>query len=179
MLAATVNYSGSQALSDLTQIAPIVAVTVALLLAIVLDLVLPLKARGAASALVASLGLLAALALTAAFWLRWLPGGGKSAYSGFATGDGFALFFEALFAVLGVFTIAVARSSKPICLVKSMPRTCCGESSTRSQNFSTVLGILYKAFDNSSMSSRSSAVTNVVYTASLISRVISLSFFLE
>jgi len=60
MLAATVSYSGSQALSDLTQIAPIVAVTVALLLAIVLDLVLPLKARGAASALVASLGLLAA-----------------------------------------------------------------------------------------------------------------------
>ena len=110
MLAATVSYSGSQALSDLTQIAPIVAVTVALLVAIVLDLVLPAGARGAASALVASLGLLVALALAAAYWFRWLPGGGKSAYSGFATGDGFALFFEALFAVLGVFTIAIARS---------------------------------------------------------------------
>src|SRR5207248_1268749 len=83
---------------------------VARLVAIVLDLVLPPGARGAASALVASLGLLVALALAAAYWFRWLPGGGKSAYSGFATGDGFALFFEALFAVLGVFTIAIARS---------------------------------------------------------------------
>jgi NADH-quinone oxidoreductase subunit N len=110
MLAAVPTYSGSQALSDLTQIAPIVAVTVALLVAIVLDLVLPRAARGPVSAVVAAVGLLLALALAVAYWFRWLPGGGKTAYFQFATGDGFALFFEALFAVLGVFTIAVARS---------------------------------------------------------------------
>ena len=48
MLAATtVNYGWSQALSDMAQISPVLVVSVALLVAMLLDLVLPGRVRGA------------------------------------------------------------------------------------------------------------------------------------
>jgi formate hydrogenlyase subunit 4 len=85
VLAAQINYSAAQAAADLFQIGPIVAVSVALLLAIVLDLVVPLRARGAITAGVSVLGMLAAIAAAVA-----LAGHGSTAYHGFATGDGVA-----------------------------------------------------------------------------------------
>ena len=102
---AAISYSAGQALTDLQQIAPIVAVTVTLIVAMLLDLVLPPRRSGTAVAVVSVLGLLAALGLAFALWLR---GGGHSAYSGFVTGDSFALFLEMLLAVLGILTIAVS-----------------------------------------------------------------------
>ena len=103
MLAAAVSYSWSQALGDMAQISPVLVVSVALLVAMVLDLVLPAEVRGATAAAVSLVGLLGAI--VAAFLLY--PSGGHSAYSGFATGDHFAVFFHVFFAVLGILTILV------------------------------------------------------------------------
>ncbi|HEY8796918.1 MAG TPA: NADH-quinone oxidoreductase subunit N [Candidatus Dormibacteraeota bacterium] len=108
LVAATdVTYTWSQALADLSQIAPIVALTLFLLFAIVVDLALPKSRRGDAVAMVAALGYSVSLA-TAAY--RWSYGNNGPAYQGFATGDKFSLFFEMLFAVLGILTLAVSHS---------------------------------------------------------------------
>jgi NADH-quinone oxidoreductase subunit N len=100
-------YSWAQALSDLGQIAPIASLTIFLLFAIVTDLVLPKKRRAGAVAMVAGIGY--AYSLATAF-VRWNFFAGGSAYSGYATGDNFALFFEILFAILGILTVAVSHS---------------------------------------------------------------------
>jgi NADH-quinone oxidoreductase subunit N len=107
LAASDITYTWSQALADLSQIAPIVALTVFLLFAIVVDLALPKDRRGDAVAMVAAVGYV--LALATAFY-RWNYGSNGPAYSGFATGDKFALFFEMLFAILGILTLAVAHS---------------------------------------------------------------------
>jgi NADH-quinone oxidoreductase subunit N len=103
MLAYSVSYSWTQALNDLGQISPILAVTVALLVAMVADLLLPERLRGAAAAAISLLGLVAAL--VAALLLYQSGGGG--AYSQFATGDHFAVYFHVFFAVLGILAILV------------------------------------------------------------------------
>src|SRR5690348_13884006 len=100
-------YTWSQALSDLGQVAPIVALTGFLLLAVVTDLVLPRARRGGAVAMVAVVGYAYSLA-TALY--RWANGSGGYAYHRFATGDNFALFFEMLFASLGILTVALSHS---------------------------------------------------------------------
>jgi NADH-quinone oxidoreductase subunit N len=108
MLAAVdLTYSWGQALTDLSQIAPIATLTAFLLFAIVTDLALPKARRGDAVAMVASTGFTFALATG---WYRWNYGDNGPAYHGFATGDKFALFFEVLFAVLGILTVAVSHS---------------------------------------------------------------------
>src|SRR6202165_4342203 len=102
------NYTWTQALADLSQIAPIVTLTGFFLFAIVVDLVLPKRRRGGAIAITAVTGFAFALAAAA---YRWIYGaGGGSAYHQFATGDNFALFFEVLFATLGILTIAISHS---------------------------------------------------------------------
>ena len=106
ILAANITYTSSQALSDLAQVGPIVAVSTALLVAIILDLVLPVHLRGPVAAAVATLGYLGGGAAAIALWLL---GAGHYAYSGFATGDEFAVFFDVLFAVLGILTVAISR----------------------------------------------------------------------
>ena len=106
-LAATVNYSWGQAGSDLGQIAPIAIVIVALLVTMVLDLLLPRAASGPVVALVAATALATSL-VVALYGLS--QGGGHLAYYGYATGDSFALFFEAMLAVIGILTIATAHS---------------------------------------------------------------------
>jgi NADH-quinone oxidoreductase subunit N len=98
-------YSPGQAWHDLQQVAPIVAVAVAMLVGMVADLVLPRSVRGGTVAAVAVLGYLAALVLAV---VRWIAGDGGYAYFGFASGDRFALFFEMVFAVLGLLTVAIA-----------------------------------------------------------------------
>ena len=103
----SVNYSAGQAFSDLAQIAPIAVLAVAMVLAMLADLALPVRARGSASLAISALGLLAAL-LTA--FARWLLGGGHSAYFGFITGDNFALYFEMLFSALGLLTVAISHA---------------------------------------------------------------------
>src|SRR5256886_2391524 len=100
-------YSWSQAQADLGQIAPIVALTGFFLFAVVVDLVLPRSRRGGAVAMFAVTGF--ALSLLVAGY-RWINGGGSYAYHKFATGDNFALFFEILFASLGILTVALAHS---------------------------------------------------------------------
>jgi NADH-quinone oxidoreductase subunit N len=107
MLAATVdlNYSWSQALADLGQIAPIATLTGFFLFAIVTDLALPKSRRGSAVAMVAAAGFAFSLATA---WYRWNYAGNGPAYHGYATGDKFALFFEILFAVLGILTVAIS-----------------------------------------------------------------------
>jgi NADH-quinone oxidoreductase subunit N len=108
LLTADLNYTWSQALGDLSQIAAIATLTGFFLFAIVVDLVLPKQRRGGAVAMTAVTGFAFALA-TAAY--RWFYGqGGASAYHGFATGDDFALFFEILFATLGILTVALSHS---------------------------------------------------------------------
>ncbi|HLH71073.1 MAG TPA: proton-conducting transporter membrane subunit, partial [Candidatus Dormibacteraeota bacterium] len=102
---APVSYPLTQAVSDLTQIAPIACVTVTLLVAMLADLVLPRRRRGSIAAGISLVGLLAALGL--AIW-AWYRGDGHSAYFGFVTGDRFAVYFEMLFASLGVLTVLVA-----------------------------------------------------------------------
>ena len=99
------SYSWSQALSDLGQIAPIASLTGFLLFAIVTDLVLPKSRRGGAVAIVAVVGYVLSLAVAV---YRWNYAAGGPAYQGYATGDNFALFFEILFAVLGILTVAVS-----------------------------------------------------------------------
>jgi NADH-quinone oxidoreductase subunit N len=105
--AVDLNYTWSQALADLSQIAPIVALAVFLLFAIVVDLALPKSRRGDAVAMVAAVGYVLSLAVAA---YRWTYGAGGPAYRGYATGDKFALFFEILFSVLGILTLAVSHS---------------------------------------------------------------------
>ncbi len=106
-LAAPFSYSAGQALADLDQVAPLVAVVVTLVLAILIDLLLPPRARGQAVAVVAAAGLTVAAGVAI---FRWFGPAGHSAYFGFATGDKFAIFFEGLFAVLGVLTVAAAHT---------------------------------------------------------------------
>ncbi|HEV2032817.1 MAG TPA: NADH-quinone oxidoreductase subunit N [Candidatus Dormibacteraeota bacterium] len=101
------SYSWSQALSDLGQIAPIASLTIFLLFAIVTDLALPKKRRAGAVAMVAGTGY--AYSLGTVFF-RWNYAAGGPAYNGYATGDNFALFFEILFAILGVLTLAVSHA---------------------------------------------------------------------
>jgi NADH-quinone oxidoreductase subunit N len=101
-------YTWSQALADLTQVAPIIALTGFFLLAVVTDLVLPRARRGGAVAMVAVVGY--AYSLGTALY-RWSNGGGGGyAYHKFATGDNFALFFEMLFASLGILTVALSHA---------------------------------------------------------------------
>jgi NADH-quinone oxidoreductase subunit N len=100
-------YSWSQAVSDLGQISPIVALVGFFLLAIVIDLGLPRARRSGAIAMVAVVGF--AYSLGTALY-RWQLGAGGYAYHRFATGDDFALFFEVLFASLGILTVAVSHS---------------------------------------------------------------------
>ncbi|HEV3405471.1 MAG TPA: NADH-quinone oxidoreductase subunit N [Candidatus Dormibacteraeota bacterium] len=100
-------YTWSQAVNDLSQISPIVALVGFFLLAIVVDLALPRARRSGAIAMVAVVGFAYSLG-TAAY--RWRLGGGGYAYHRFATGDDFALFFEVLFASLGILTVALAHS---------------------------------------------------------------------
>jgi NADH-quinone oxidoreductase subunit N len=107
-LAADLTYTWTQALSDVSQIAAIATLTGFLLFAIVVDLLLPRHRRGGAVAMTAVTGFAFALG-TAAY--RWIYGqGGALAYHGFATGDDFALFFEILFATLGILTVALSHS---------------------------------------------------------------------
>jgi NADH-quinone oxidoreductase subunit N len=105
--APVVNYSGGQAWSDLLQIAPIVILTIALLVGMTLDLVLPRRSGGPAVAVISALGYLAALIAAV---LRWNLSTGGPAYSGFMSGDSFALFFEILFAALGILTVPIVHS---------------------------------------------------------------------
>ena len=100
-------YSWTQALNDLGQIAPIAALTGFLLFTIILDLVLPRSRRQGAVAIAAVVGFAYALGVAV---YRWLFATGGYAYHRFATGDGFALFFEVLFASLGILTVALAHS---------------------------------------------------------------------
>jgi len=100
-------YTWAQAQADWGQIAPIAALTGFFLLAIVVDLVLPKHRRGGAVAMVAVVGF--AYSLGTAIY-RWLYATGGFAYHRFATGDNFALFFEILFASLGILTVALAHS---------------------------------------------------------------------
>ncbi len=100
-------YSWSQAASDLGQIAPIVALTGFFLFAVVTDLVLPRARRGGVTAMIAVVGFAYSLG-TALF--RWQFATGGYAYHRFATGDNFALFFEVLFASLGILTVALSHS---------------------------------------------------------------------
>ncbi len=99
------NYTFDRALADLSQVSPVVIVIGALLLAMVIDLILPRAASTIAVPVVAVLGLLGALAAAA---LLWHSGTGGTAYYGYATGDAFATFFEILFAVLGVLTVGIS-----------------------------------------------------------------------
>jgi len=103
MLAVTVSYSWSQALTDLAQVSPIVMVTVALLVAMVADLLLPEATRGMAAAAISLAGLGAAIVAA----LLLYHSRGHDAYSHFATGDDFAVYFHLFFALLGILTIVV------------------------------------------------------------------------
>ena len=107
LLATDITYSWGQAVSDLSQIAPIAALTGFLLFAIVTDLALPKSRRGDAVAMVAAVGYVLSLAVAV---YRWNYAMGGPAYKGYATGDSFALFFEILFAVLGILTVAISHS---------------------------------------------------------------------
>jgi NADH-quinone oxidoreductase subunit N len=102
-----VSYSWSQAGSDLWQVAPITALTVTLLVAMIVDLVLPQRRRGPVVMVLALLGFVVALGLAG---LRAWLGDGGGAYSGFATGDSFAAYFEVLFSVLGILTVIVSHA---------------------------------------------------------------------
>jgi NADH-quinone oxidoreductase subunit N len=106
-LTADLSYSWTQALADLGQIAPIATLVGFMLFAIVTDLVLPRARRGGAVAIVAAVGY--AYSLGTVFY-RWASGQGGYAYHRFATGDNYALFFEMLFATLGILTVALSHS---------------------------------------------------------------------
>ena len=108
ILATTIpTYGWSQAFADLGQISPIATLVGFLLFAIVADLALPIKRRSGVVAMVAVVGFSYSLG-TAAY--RWLYATGGSAYSGMATGDNFALFFDVLFCSLGILTVAISHS---------------------------------------------------------------------
>src|SRR5467141_3734427 len=100
-------YGWSQALADLGQISPIATLVGFMLFGIVADLVLPPKRRSGVVAMIAVTGL--AYSLGTAIY-RWLYAQGGPAYSGMATGDSFALFFDVLFASLGILTVAISHS---------------------------------------------------------------------
>jgi NADH-quinone oxidoreductase subunit N len=102
-----ISYSFDQAGSDLRQVAPITAVTATLLVAMIVDLILPARRRGPVVFWIALAGLLVALALAG---LNWRQGGGHSAYFGFMAGDAFATYFEMLFSVLGILTVIVSHA---------------------------------------------------------------------
>jgi len=104
---AALQYTWAQAFADLSQIAAIATLTGFFLFAIVVDLVLPKRRRGGAVAIVAVTGFAYSLG-TAVY--RWLYGQGGLAYHKFASGDSFALFFEILFACLGILTVALSHS---------------------------------------------------------------------
>ncbi len=104
---ADLSYSWPQALADLSQIAPIAALTGFLLFTLVLDLVLPRSRRDGAVAISAVVGFAYALGVAV---YRWLYGSGGYAYHRFASGDNFSLFFETLFASLGILTVALSHS---------------------------------------------------------------------
>ena len=106
MLDATITYTWSQALADLGQIAPIATLTIVMLFAIIVDLVLPPGRRSGVVTMVAAVGYSYALG-TGVF--RWIEFDGGPAYSGFASGDRFAMFFEMLFSILGILTVAISR----------------------------------------------------------------------
>src|SRR5207245_7252740 len=74
---------------------------------VVVALVLPRSRRGGSVAMFAVTGFALSL-LTAGY--RWLYASGGYAYHKFATGDTFALFFEILFASLGILTVALSHS---------------------------------------------------------------------
>ena len=99
------SYSWAQALNDLGQVSAITALTGFMLLAIVAELALPKARRSEVVPMVAVTGFAYSLA-TAAY--RWINGVGGPAYHGYATGDSFALFFEGLFAILGILTVAIS-----------------------------------------------------------------------
>ena len=101
------SYSWPQALADLSQIAPIAALTGFLLFPLVLDLVLPRSRRDGAVAISVVVGFAYALGVAV---YRWLYGSGGYAYHRFASGDNFSLFFETLFASLGILTVALSHS---------------------------------------------------------------------
>jgi NADH-quinone oxidoreductase subunit N len=103
----TFDYTWSQALADLGQISPIAALTGFMLFAIITDIVFPRLRGSGVVAMVAVTGYSYALA-TAAY--RWAYATGGPAYNGYASGDGFALFFEILFAILGILTVAVSHA---------------------------------------------------------------------
>src|SRR5713226_107387 len=105
--AALPTYGWSQALADLGQISPIATLVGFMLLAIVADLVIPRKRRSGVVAMIAVTGLSYSLG-TAVY--RWLYAQSGPAYSGMATGDSFALFFDVLFASLGILTVAISHS---------------------------------------------------------------------
>ena len=105
--ASSLEYTWAQALADLGQISPIATLTGFMMLAIIADLVLPKSRRGGVVAMFAAVGFSYSLG-TAAY--RWLYAESGPAYNGFATGDKFALFFEMLFAILGILTVAVSHS---------------------------------------------------------------------
>src|SRR6266851_9598946 len=100
-------YSWAQAASDLGQIAPVAALTGFFLFAVVADLVLPRPRRGGVTAMIAVVGF--AYSLGTALY-RWQFATGGYAFHHFATGDSFALFFEVLFASLGILTVALSHS---------------------------------------------------------------------
>src|ERR1700687_1419396 len=104
---AALQYTWAQAFADLSQISALAALTGFFLFAIVVDLVLPKRRRGGAVAIVAVTGFAYSLG-TAVY--RWLYGQGGLAYHKFASGDSFALFFEILFACLGILTVALSHS---------------------------------------------------------------------
>ena len=101
------SYTWPQALADLSQIAPIAALTGFLLFTLALDLVLPRERRDGAVAISAVVGFAYALGVAV---YRWLYGSGGYAYHRFASGDNFSLFFETLFASLGILTVALSHS---------------------------------------------------------------------
>ncbi|HKV89384.1 MAG TPA: NADH-quinone oxidoreductase subunit N, partial [Candidatus Dormibacteraeota bacterium] len=101
------SYTWAQALADLGQIAPIAALTGFWLFAIIADLALPRPRRGNVVAIVAAVGY--AYSLGTVFY-RWTQATGGYAYHRFATGDDYALFFEMLFAILGILTVALSHS---------------------------------------------------------------------
>jgi len=103
--APSLSYDWSQALSDLGQISPIAALTGFMLFAIIADLAIPIVRRSGVVAMVAVVGYTYSLA-TAAY--RWKFATLGPAYHGYATGDSFAIFFEVLFAILGILTVAIA-----------------------------------------------------------------------
>jgi NADH-quinone oxidoreductase subunit N len=98
-------YTWAQALADLGQISPIAALIGFMIFGIAIDLALPRSRRGGLVAMVAVTGFAYSLG-TAGY--RWIYASGGPAYHGYATGDSFALFFEMLFAILGILTVALA-----------------------------------------------------------------------